>query len=239
MNLFKKFYIRIIKKLVYDINNYNKELYERVFNYHRNRWNTIDNIADYLVGAEIPGDYCEFGVYQGTTFSYAYKVMHPIFDSMRFFAFDSFSGLPEPKGVDAPDGYSSSFFKGQFESTEEMFINNLKKEHRDISKIVSVKGWFDQVLNQELTIRHDLKKIAAAWIDCDLYESTIPVLDFITDKIVTGSVIIFDDWRCYRNLPDFGEQRACREWLEKNPEIILHELLSFGFHGIAFTVEKK
>jgi hypothetical protein len=73
-------------------------------------------------------------------------------------------------------------------------------------------------------------------VDCDFYESTVPVLNFLTSKLSVGSVIMFDDWRCYRNLPDFGQQRACREWLEANPQIKLNELLSVGWHGIAFTV---
>jgi len=240
MDFIKKIYHKILKKIAKDMNrlNYNDELYKRVFDYYRNRWNAIDDITDYLVGAEIPCDYCEFGVFQGTTFSYAYKMMHPIFKSMKFFAFDSFSGLPKPKGIDKLDRYSSSFYEGQFEYSEEMFISKLKEEHRDISKIISVKGWFNEILNSELTKKYGIQNIAVAWVDCDLYESTVPVLEYITDKVVTGSVVVFDDWHCYRNLPDFGEQRACREWLEKNPDIVLHNLLSFGSHGVAFTVEK-
>lgn len=237
--MFNKIYNKVIQKLSRDINKNNEELYNRVFHYHRNRWNTVDNIADYLVGAEIDGDYAEFGVFQGTTFSYVYKIFSTLFINMRYFAFDSFSGLPDVKELDASEGYKSSFFAGQFECSEEEFVSILKKQKIDLSKIVTVKGWFNKTLNRELTKKHNITKFAAVWIDCDLYESTVPVLDFITDKIVTGTVIIFDDWRCYRNLPNFGEQRACREWLEKNPDIILHELLSFGFHGIAFTVEKK
>lgn len=41
----------------------------------------------------------------------------------------------------------------------------------------------------------------------------------------------------FRDLPDLGQQLACREWLERNPQIKIRELLSFGWHGIAFTVE--
>jgi len=75
-----------------------------------------------------------------------------------------------------------------------------------------------------------------AWIDCDLYDSTVPVLEYLAPRLTVGSVVVFDDWRCYRNHPDFGEQRACREWLQRNPRLSLRELLSFGWNGIAFTV---
>lgn len=30
---------------------------------------------------------------------------------------------------------------------------------------------------------------------------------------------MFDDWFCYKGDPEKGEQRATREWLEKNPNI--------------------
>ena len=75
-------------------------LENRLLNYYSNRWDAFDNIADYLVGAEIPGDYWEFGVYAGATFSYAYKVMGSLFKNMRFIGLDSFQGLPSIQGID-------------------------------------------------------------------------------------------------------------------------------------------
>jgi O-methyltransferase len=62
------------------------------------------------------------------------------------------------------------------------------------------------------------------------------VLEFNVLRLSVGTVLLFDDWRCYRNLADFGQQRACREWLERNPKITLNEFVDFGFHGQAFTV---
>ena len=62
------------------------------------------------------------------------------------------------------------------------------------------------------------------------------MLDFLTPRVRTGTVLLFDDWHCFRNRPDRGEQRACSEWLERNPSIALRPIMSFGFHGQAFTV---
>ncbi len=47
---------------------------------------------------KIEGDYCEFGVYTGRSFVHAYKALtrQEKTPSTRFFAFDSFEGLPEP-----------------------------------------------------------------------------------------------------------------------------------------------
>ena len=156
---------------------------------------------------------------------------------MKFITIDSFEGLPEPKGIDALNGYSSHFYKGQFICSKDGFLQNLKANGVDMERVKIVKGWFDQTLLSEKRDAYEIEKIATVWIDCDLYESTVPVLKFITPYLTTGSVIIFDDWRCYRNYPDYGEQRACKEWLEMNPGIELRELLSFGWHGQAFTVK--
>jgi hypothetical protein len=214
-------------------------LEHRLINYYRNRWDVLDCVADYLVNAEILGDYAEFGVYKGTTFGYAANLFDSLFPQMRFLAFDSFEGLPEPKGIDrSPTGFSSGFFQGQFAATEEEFCRNVLAAAPYLSpeRLVTTKGWFDKVLTSESADRMKLENLACVWIDCDFYESTIPVLQFITPYLSVGSVILFDDWRCYRNLVNCGEQRACSEWLESNPQLTLNEFISFGFHGMSFTV---
>lgn len=212
-----------------------EQLEHRSFN---RRYYAVEQVAEYLIGAQIPGDYCEFGVWQGTTFSHAYKMMAPYFPEMRFVAFDSYEGLPKPKGIDAIDGYSSHFYERQFACSQEDFIRNLRRNCVNLSRVKIVKGWFNETLTGGVGALHGVDRIAVAWIDCDLYESTLPVLEYLTGRIGEGSVILFDDWRCFRNLPDFGQQRAVREWLNRNPRISLQELLSFGWNGIAFTVKE-
>lgn len=200
------------------------------------RFYAVEQIAEYLVGAQIAGDYAEFGVYRGATFLHAYRHLSPCFAGMRFVAFDSFEGLPEPRGIDALSGYTSNFRKSEFRCTEEEFRNALEGAGVDSRRVQVVKGWFHEILRPEREGEHGISKIAVAWIDCDLYESTVPVLDFLTHRLDVGSVLAFDDWRCFRNHPDFGEQKACREWLERNPGIRLNELFSFGWNGIVFSV---
>lgn len=46
------------------------------------------------------------------------------------------------------------------------------------------------------------------WIDCDLYESTVPVLEWPSDKLVDCAVICFDDWFTFSGEPDKGEQKS-------------------------------
>ena len=210
-----------------------RQLEYRAFN---RRYFAVEQISEYLVGAQIEGDYCEFGVWEGVTFIHAYQSMARLFRHMRFIALDSFEGLPEPKGLDAEGGYTSHFYKGQFASSEKLFLKNIKKNRLDLSRVGMVKGWFNESLSPESGLTSEIHTVAVAWIDCDLYESTIPVLDFLASHLTQGSVIAFDDWHCYRNHPDFGQQRAVREWLDKNPQIQLAEMFSFGWNGMVFTV---
>ena len=115
-------------------------------------------------------------------------------------------------------------------------LANLRSESVDLSRVVVVEGWYDRTLNERTRGEHGLAKVAFAWVDCDLYESTVPVLRFLAPMLSIGSVVLFDDWRCFRNLPDFGQQRAVREWLESTPGLRLSELMSFGWNGLAFAV---
>jgi len=221
------------------LNQIYKKLNQIEYRQFNRRFYAIDQITEYLIGADISGDYLEFGVFQGRTFTYANQFMSPHFKDMRFIAFDSFEGLPNPMGIDALNGYTSRFYEKEFSCSEKSFIDNIKSQGVDLNRVITVPGWFNETLDQKTATELELNSISAAWIDCDLYESTVPVLKFITRHLQTGSVIAFDDWRCFRNHPNFGEQKACREWLSQNPNISLNELFSFGWNGIVFTVDVK
>jgi O-methyltransferase len=229
----KKIFSRLRRFLLPDVYARLDTLEYRAYN---RRFYAIEQCAEYLVGAQIDGDYLEFGVYQGNTFIHAYQWISPHFEKMRFFAFDSFEGLPKPQGTDSFGGYTSNFHETEFSCSQEDFRRRVISKIGDLKRVKIVPGWFDKTLLPEKSDEYALGKIALAWIDCDLYESTVPVLTFITPHLTFGSVIVFDDWRAYRNHPDFGEQRACREWLAANPQIQLAELFAFGSGGIAFTV---
>ena len=72
-------------------------------------------------------------------------------------------------------------------------------------------------------------------VDCDLYESTVPVLEFITPLLQTGTIVYFDDWFSYRGSMAHGEARAAREWLTRHPDIQLVEYRNVGITGKMFV----
>ena len=93
----------------------------------------------------------------------------------------------------------------------------------DLKKVIIVEGGYHKVLTKELQRKLPLKKASVIYIDCDLYESTVSVLNFIIPYITTGTIIAFDDWYSFKNDPNKGEQRAFYEWLKRNPQFKAEE----------------
>lgn len=159
------------------------------------------------------GDYLEFGVARGTSMISAMKIARRSdgFEAMRFHAFDSFEGLPGDEG---------DFAKGDMAYGEQVFTRFLSKAGVPLDKVTITKGFFDDSLSParaaELGIEPGRAHIVH--VDCDLYRSTVPVLQFIAPLLGTGSVVIFDDWFSFDDelRPwEHGEQRAFREWSER------------------------
>lgn len=198
----------------------------------------MNNAMCYVKASNLKGDYAEFGVWKGNMFALAYHYARKVgLGDMRFFAYDSFEGLPQ-----SDEEYkvkSNTFWEGRFAFSKEKFKKAIVKKGVDLKRVVIMKGWFQEVLKPELKKELGLERVAVALVDCDLYESAKPVLEFLSDLLVNGSVLIFDDWFLFEGNPDAGVQKACGEWLDKHPEIKLIDYHKYGRHGNSFIVRIK
>lgn len=212
----------------------------------------VHTAASFITWNQIEGDYLEFGVAEGNSFAAAYRsIMRErrehaamgyqgqdyqrwLDNPPRFIAFDSFEGLPAGPGERQVD-----YFPGAYQCSEEGFRKNLAAMGVDLNRVITVPGYYDQTLNAELKERLNLRRAAVVMIDCDLYESTVPVLDFITSLVGQGTIIIFHDWFRFQGSPNQGEQRACREWLARNPQFELIEYWREGPQAVSFLVNMK
>jgi len=77
-----------------------------------------------------------------------------------------------------------------------------------------IKGLFEDTIDAFL-IDYNIDKISLIHIDCDLYSSTKTVLDHIRDKIVSGTIIIFDEYFNYPNW-QIHEFKAFQEFIIDN-----------------------
>jgi O-methyltransferase len=191
--------------------------------------------AQVLSSDLVEGDYIEFGVYEGGSLINAFNTIRDVYlqrasngifapeykkhvrelwEGMRFFGFDSFQGLPELSPAEGP---SHEFVQGIFSSGLAKLQRNLKASSVGLDKVVIVPGWFEQTCTAETKEKYQMRAASIVHIDCDLYESTKVALKFIEPLMVDGTVLIFDDWYCFRGNPDRGEQRAFTEWARTTP----------------------
>lgn len=180
------------------------------------------------------GDYYEFGVFNGYSIYHAQQLMKKKNRTgMRFWGFDSFAGLPEIEEKDK----GGVFYKGQYSYPKEDAIKNIVTHKGDMNSISLIEGFFSDSLTPSLISKQKMKKIAVAYIDCDLYSSTKDVLAFIRPLLMKDSLIIFDDWNSFLGeSKDKGEQLAFAEFREKNPNIHFASEFTYCWHGKVFRV---
>lgn len=164
----------------------------------------------------LPGDYLEFGCFEGASIIRAMRFARTFGpEAMRFYAFDSFRGLPRVRGAD--DNDNCIFREGDYTCSREDFDRAIRAARVDRSHLTIIEGWYRDTLTPHARTELPIRKAAVVWIDCDLYESTVPVLDFITPYMQDGTFIVFDDWFAFKGRPDQGQPKAFAQWLDRNP----------------------
>lgn len=159
-----------------------------------------------LLAAHKHGNVVEFGCYIGSTALFIQRLLTYYNSSDEYHVFDSFEGLPEKSQQDAsPAG--EQFKSGELLATKKQFITNFKKASLRLPVIH--KGWFNQLAMSDVP-----REIAFAFLDGDYYESIRDSLRLIEDNLITGAVIVVDD---YANEALPGAARAVDEWLLRHP----------------------
>lgn len=227
-------------------------------NNHRIRDSLFYKAGALAAGGKIDGDYFELGVSSCGSFISAYRAIQHAFEAtstvnmwnteadaaerrklwnqMRFFAFDSFQGLPKINNIDS---YTAEFGEGKFYCSQENFKHNLSQAGVPLEKVTTIPGWYKDALNDITRTSLNMRSAAIVHMDCDLYESAKLVLAFIAPLLVDGTVIIFDDWYQFRDNPNMGEQKAFYEWIVRNHEWIFTEYQRSGPWSNSFIANKK
>jgi hypothetical protein len=172
------------------------------------------------------GTILEFGVGNGRSY---YEFAREICKgwNCKLIGFDSFQGMPkEPDNVRRlrlPQG-GYKYPEGVFCFSPSVTEDRLKKLGiiRPDERFKFVPGWFKDTLTIEL--QQTISDLIFVNVDCDIYTSTVTVLNFIRPLLQVGTLIYFDDWYQSENGQPvnpitFGEGKAFAEWIFENPKI--------------------
>jgi hypothetical protein len=162
----------------------------------------------------VPGCYMEFGVFTGGTMRFMAK-KKPV---ASFHGFDSFEGLPE-------DWFGMPLVKNSFS------VNG--KLPKVPANVELHKGWFNETLPKWREKYQD--KVAFMHIDCDLYSSTVDILENLADRMQVGTVVLFDEYLNYPNW-QHHEYKAWKEFTEKYS--IGYEYIGFARQQVAVRITK-
>lgn len=178
------------------------------------------------INRPIEGYYMEFGSHEANTMRMAWRCFGQLFD-WHFIAFDSFQGLPEISPIDRQEIWQ----QGKLRTEEEAFIRLCRAAGMPRDRLSTVAGFYDATLTPDLAARLAPRKAAVVYVDCDLYLSTVPVLEFITGFLQPGTVVVFDDWNCFLADPDKGERRAWREFRDRHRELRFEPFVQTGMQA--------
>ena len=154
-------------------------------------WHGLHSYA--VEQADLNGLFLEFGTKRGHSIKEIAKMT-----THTIHGFDSFKGLPE-------DWSGTSLRKGKFG-----FKGGLLKLPENV---VVHKGWFDESLPVFTRDHGDV--VAYMHVDCDLYSSTRTIFEQLADRIVTGTVIVFDEYFNYPNWQQH-EYKDFREFVNEH-----------------------
>tara|TARA_B100000767_G_scaffold269919_1_gene292642 strand:+ start:275 stop:1093 length:819 start_codon:yes stop_codon:yes gene_type:complete len=142
----------------------------------------------------LPGDFTEFGVYAGTGIKTVIDYLGGVKFPKTFWGYDTFDSNPV-------EGHK---FTGQ----EQGFFEKVQKRFKDYPQVKLIKGLvpdsFDLGMPDSVAYMH---------IDMNNYEGEIAALDVLFDRVVSGGIIILDDYEwsgIYREQKQKEDQ-----WLDK------------------------
>ena len=193
---------------------------------------------EFISENSIVGDYHEFGCHRCRTFRMALleSSRHFLENEMRFFAYDSFKGLPK---VETDHKFGSKWNEGSLFTSKEEFTKLITESGFKIDNIQLVEGFYNETL--PLIDKEKLyfgQKASLINIDCDLYESAVPVFNHIESLIQEGTILYIDDYFTgYKGNPLKGVSLALNEWSEVS-NWKLEKYRDVGYAGRSYVLYK-
>lgn len=184
-----------------------------------NAFESQEALMRYAVERAPVGEALEFGVGTGRTLA----MLTGMWKGSKqgdIYGFDSFAGLPEH--------WRPHFPAGTFAEEAPVFVQGAKV----------VQGLFADSLPWFFAAEADTGDLEIAFIhmDCDLYSSAKTAFDHCGKRLVSGAVILFDEFLNYPGWR-YGECRAFLEWAELNE--VEYEWIGYNENGQQVAVQLK
>jgi O-methyltransferase len=182
------------------------------------QWALIKAI-EYLNANKIAGDFVECGVWRGGNLMIAKDLSRPSAMERKFYLFDTFAGMSAPTAADtthAGEDADATFRERMREDHVDWVYASLddvresfRRERLLDDQVVFVKGKVEDTLADK---RNVPEKIALLRLDTDFYESTRAELEILYPRLISGGVLIVDDYGHWR-----GARKAVDEYFKGAP----------------------
>lgn len=200
------------------------EIVERVAPYTQTtpeRVAAVCAATEYVVGADVPGDLVECGVWRGgSTMAAALTLIRLGAADRRLHLFDTFSGMTEPDEVDADyagrpvgPGWRADRDSGVVDPCaipQSEVRDALATTGYDPALVSFVEGPVEDTLPDEAP-----ESIALLRLDTDWYASTAHELRHLYPRLGVGGVLIVDDYGHFQ-----GARRATDEYFAGRPILL-------------------
>ena len=178
---------------------------------------------EYLTQNQVEGDFVECGVWRGgSSMIMAKTLLKQKAPTRQLYLYDTFTGMTEPTDKDCTysrnrdvmlewkekkrDGYNEWCY-----ASLEDVQNNMKTTGYPENQLHYVKGKVEETLPDK-----NLGKLALLRLDTDWYESTYHELCTLFPKLVSGGVLIIDDYGTWQ-----GSREAVDQYFNENSTNIL------------------
>ena len=166
-------------------------------------WN-LYTLAKRVCQEDIPGNFVECGVYKGGSSALlAWVIKNYSRRPRKVYAFDTFSGMPQPTEVDRDHrgvfANDTPYGAGALAAPISENLEVISKELGVWDLIVPVQGLFANTLP---AYRNQVGEIALLHADADWYQSTIDIFRHLYEQVSPQGFIQIDD---------YGHWQGCRD----------------------------
>jgi O-methyltransferase len=151
------------------------------------RLNSLIKLMGEVTQNNIQGDFLEAGAMRGGACMVMRAFCKENLIDKNVYVADSFKGFPPTKFIN--ESYVNNLTYPFVVVSKEQVMKNFAKYDLLDDKVFFIEGFFSESLPKA-----DISKLSILRIDCDMYQSTLDVLENLYSKVSDGGYVIIDDY---------------------------------------------